>query len=207
MKMAFEFKKCYTEEGLEIEGLREIQPCVISDNRGSFFEAYNQKAFFDAGLNMNFVQDNQSFSEKYVIRGLHFQKTHSQGKLIRTLSGQIYDVVVDLRKDSKTFGKHYGVILGSKQQNMFYIPEGFAHGFCVLSDSATILYKCSDFYYPEDEGGIIWNDPTINIDWEKILPGIMQYKILSDKDKKYPFFNPEGDYFDSKSHWIGDKNA
>lgn len=195
--MAFEFKKC------EIKGLYEIQPKIFGDNRGYFFEAYSEKEFFEAGLTMKFVQDNQSFSEKNVIRGLHFQKLHPQGKLIRALSGSIYDVVVDLRKSSKSFGQYFGIVLDEKKGNQLYIPEGFAHGFCVLSDSASILYKCSDFYYPNDEGGIIWDDPIIGIDWDSVCPGISQIANLSEKDKKYPFFNPKEDYFDSNSIWIG----
>lgn len=129
--MAFEFKKC------EIEGLYEIQPKIFGDNRGYFLETYSEKDFFKAGLTMKFVQDNQSRSTKNVLRGLHFQTKHPQGKLVRALEGKVYDVAVDLRLGSATFGKYYGVILDSEKQNMFYIPKGFAHGFCVLTDSAT----------------------------------------------------------------------
>ena len=195
--MAFEFKKC------EIEGLYEIFPKIFGDNRGYFLETYSEKNFFDAGLKMKFVQDNQSKSVKYVLRGLHFQTKHPQGKLVRALEGKVYDVAVDLRLGSATFGKYYGVILDSEKQNMFYIPEGFAHGFCVLTDSATFSYKCTDFYHLEDEAGLMWNDEKIAIDWEKILPGIMQNVNLSEKDKKHSPFSLENKYFDLNGKWIG----
>ncbi|MGN0724462.1 MAG: dTDP-4-dehydrorhamnose 3,5-epimerase [Treponema sp.] len=195
--MAFEFKKC------EIEGLYEIFPKIFGDNRGYFLETYSEKNFFDAGLKMKFVQDNQSKSVKYVLRGLHFQTKHPQGKLVRALEGKVYDVAVDLRLGSATFGKYYGVILDSEKQNMFYIPEGFAHGFCVLTDSVTFSYKCTDFYHPEDEAGLMWNDEKIAIDWEKILPGIMQNVNLSEKDKKHSPFSLENKYFDLNGKWIG----
>ena len=195
--MAFEFKKC------EIEGLYEIFPKIFGDNRGYFLETYSEKDFFDTGLKMKFVQDNQSKSVKYVLRGLHFQTKHPQGKLVRALEGKVYDVAVDLRLGSATFGKYYGVILDSEKQNMFYIPEGFAHGFCVLTDSATFSYKCTDFYHPEDEAGLMWNDKKIAIDWEKILPGIMQNVNLSEKDKKHSPFSLENKYFDLNGKWIG----
>ena len=196
--MAFEFKKC------EIEGLYEMFPKIFGDNRGYFLETYSEKDFFDAGLKMKFVQDNQSKSVKYVLRGLHFQTKHPQGKLVRALEGKVYDVAVDLRLGSATFGKYYGVILDSEKQNMFYIPEGFAHGFCVLTDSATFSYKCTDFYHPEDEAGLMWNDEKIAIDWEKILPGIMQNVHLSEKDKKHSPFSLENKYFDLNGKWIGE---
>ena len=195
--MAFEFKKC------EIEGLYEIFPKIFGDNRGYFLETYSEKDFFDVGLKMKFVQDNQSKSVKYVLRGLHFQTKHPQGKLVRALEGKVYDVAVDLRLGSATFGKYYGVILDSEKQNMFYISEGFAHGFCVLTDSATFSYKCTDFYHPEDEAGLMWNDEKIAIDWEKILPGIMQNVNLSEKDKKHSPFSLENKYFDLNGKWIG----
>lgn len=192
--MAFTFSKC-EKDGLLFAGLYEIEPQIFADSRGYFLETYNEKAFFDAGLTMKFVQDNQSRSSKYVLRGLHFQKKHPQGKLVRALEGKVYDVAVDLRNESPTFGKYYGVILDSEKQNMFYIPEGFAHGFCVLTDTATFSYKCTDFYHPEDEAGLMWNDPSINIDWEKILPGIMNNVILSEKDKKHEKFDGNKKYF------------
>ncbi len=195
--MAFEFKK------LEIEGLWEIQPKIFGDSRGYFFESYSEKDFFDAGLSMRFVQDNQSRSSKYVLRGLHFQKNHPQGKLVRALEGKVFDVAVDIRLGSPTFGKHHGLVLDSEKQNMFYIPEGFAHGFCVLSDTATFAYKCTDFYHPEDEGGIMWNDSVIGIDWESVLPGIAENALLSEKDKNHPAFSLDKKYFDLNAKWIG----
>lgn len=195
--MAFEFKK------LEIEGLWEIQPKIFGDSRGYFFESYSEKDFFDAGLCMRFVQDNQSRSSKYVLRGLHFQKNHPQGKLVRALEGKVFDVAVDIRLGSPTFGKHHGLVLDSEKQNMFYIPEGFAHGFCVLSDTATFAYKCTDFYHPEDEGGIMWNDSVIGIDWESVLSGIAENALLSEKDKNHPAFSLDKKYFDLNAKWIG----
>ena len=187
--MAFEFTKC------DIEGLYEIQPKIFGDNRGYFLETYSEKDFFQAGLTMKFVQDNQSKSVKNVLRGLHFQKLHPQGKLVRALEGKVFDVAVDLRKESPTFGKYHGVILDSEKQNMFYIPEGFAHGFCVLTDTAVFSYKCTDFYHPEDEGGLMWNDPAINVDWEKVLPGITKDAVLSEKDKKHRLLNDLSECF------------
>ncbi len=194
--MSFTFNTC------EIEGLYEIQPKIFGDNRGYFLESYSEKDFFQAGLTMKFVQDNQSKSIKNVLRGLHFQKHHPQGKLVRALEGKVYDVAVDLRKDSPTFGKYHGIILDAEKQNMFYIPKGFAHGFCVLTDSAVFAYKCTDFYHPEDEGGLMWNDPLINIDWDSILPGITKAAVLSEKDKIHPAFNLSDSYFDKDGKWI-----
>jgi len=167
----------------EIEGLYIIETGVFEDNRGYFMESYNYRDFKAAGIDAVFVQDNQSKSKKGVLRGLHFQKKHPQGKLVRVLKGEVFDVAVDLRKNSKTYGKWVGVILSDKNKRQFYIPEGFAHGFLVLSDEAEFFYKCTDFYYPDDEGGIIWNDPDINIQWP--LEGIEEV-ILSEKDKKWP---------------------
>ena len=152
---------------------------------------------------MKFVQDNQSKSSKYVLRGLHFQTKHPQGKLVRALEGRVYDVAVDLRLGSATYGKYYGVVLDAEKQNMFYIPEGFAHGFCVLTDTATFAYKCTDFYHPEDEGGVMWNDPAIGIDWEAVLPGITEKVNLSEKDTKHAPFSLENKYFDLNAKWIG----
>lgn len=193
--MPFEFKKC------PIEGLYEIQPKVFGDKRGYFFEVYSEKDFNEAGLTMKFVQDNQSSSSAGVLRGLHFQKYFPQGKLVRAVEGRVYDVAVDLRKGSPSFGKYYGVILDSEKQNQFYIPEGFAHGFYVLSQHAVFAYKCTDFYHPEDEGGLMWNDKTINIDWESIAPDLEVN--LSEKDTKHPLFSFDSDYFDINSKWIG----
>lgn len=191
--MPFTFEKCKLNDGTVIEGLYEIQPRVFGDNRGYFLETYSEKDFFEAGLTMKFVQDNQSMSTKGVLRGMHFQKTFPQGKLVRALQGKVYDVAVDLRKASKTFGQYYGVILDGEKQNQFYIPEGFAHGFLVLSDTATFAYKCTDFYHPEDEGGLMWNDAAIGIDWSSIA-GDIEPK-LSEKDTKHPPFDKNGTYF------------
>jgi dTDP-4-dehydrorhamnose 3,5-epimerase len=163
----------------------EIQPKIFGDNRGYFFECWSQREYEAAGILSPFVQDNQSSSLKGVLRGLHFQKTHPQGKLVRAIDGEVFDVAVDLRPGSVTFGKWYGVTLSGKKQNQFFIPEGFAHGFLVLSDTAIFAYKCTDFYYPQDEGGLFWNDPDIGIDW----PDIGMEYILSDKDKNLPLLN------------------
>ena len=197
--MAFEFKKCMTW-GIEIPGLYEIQPKVYGDARGYFFEVYSERDFFDAGLTMRFVQDNQSCSVKGVLRGLHFQTRHPQGKLVRAVSGRVYDVAVDLRDGSATFGEWYGVVLDAEKQNQFYIPEGFAHGFYVLSDTAVFAYKCTDFYDPQGEGGLMWNDPTLGIDWEAVAPGITP--VLSEKDGRHPGFDVEKKYFDMDGKWI-----
>lgn len=149
----------------EIEGLYVIEPSVFPDSRGYFMETYNQNDFKDAGLTMEFVQDNQSMSVKGVLRGLHYQKQHPQGKLVRVLRGTVFDVAVDLRSGSKTYGNWFGVELSAENKKQFYIPEGFAHGFLVLSEDAEFAYKCTDFYHPGDEGGILWNDPEIGIEW------------------------------------------
>lgn len=191
----------YTISKCDIEGLFEIQPKVFGDNRGYFFESYTEKDFTEAGLTMKFIQDNQSLSKGGVLRGLHFQKQHPQGKLVRAISGKVFDVAVDLRTGSRTFGKYHGVILDSEKQNQFYIPEGFAHGFYVMTDTAVFAYKCTDYYHPEDEGGIRWNDSTININWNSLLNG--KEPLLSDKDTKQPFFNPAEKYFDLNGKWIG----
>lgn len=172
----FKITKC------EIEGLYILEPKVFYDDRGYFMETYNQNDFEELGLNMKFVQDNESKSKRGVLRGLHFQKKHPQGKLVRVIKGSVYDVAVDIRKNSKTFGKWVGVELSEENKKQFYIPEGFAHGFLVLSEEAQFVYKCSDFYYPEDEGGIIYNDSTINISWP--IPEDMEV-VISEKDKKW----------------------
>ena len=148
-----------------IEGLCIIQPAVHGDNRGYFMETYNQNDMHEAGLDMVFVQDNQSMSVKGVLRGLHFQKQYAQGKLVRVIKGSVFDVAVDLRPGSETYGKWFGVELTEENKKQFYIPEGFAHGFLVLSDIAEFCYKCTDFYHPGDEGGLAWNDPKIGIVW------------------------------------------
>ena len=151
-----------------IEGLCIIEPAVHGDNRGYFMETYNQNDMHEAGLDMVFVQDNQSMSVKGVLRGLHFQKQYAQGKLVRVIKGAVFDVAVDLRAGSKTYGKWYGVELTADNHKQFYIPEGFAHGFLVLSDTAEFCYKCTDFYHPGDEGGLAWNDPKIGIKWPEL---------------------------------------
>ncbi len=148
-----------------IEGLAVIEPAVHEDGRGYFMETYNQNDMREAGLDLVFVQDNQSMSVKGVLRGLHFQKQYPQGKLVRVVRGTVFDVAVDLRAGSGTFGEWYGVELSAENKKQFYIPEGFAHGFLVLSDEAEFCYKCTDFYHPGDEGGIAWNDPEIGIVW------------------------------------------
>lgn len=151
-----------------IEGLYVIEPAVHGDNRGYFMETYNQKDMKDAGLNMVFVQDNQSMSTKGVLRGLHFQKQHPQGKLVRAIKGKVFDVAVDLRAGSDTYGQWFGVELSEENKKQFYISEGFAHGFLVLSETAEFCYKCTDFYHPGDEGGLAWNDPSIGIEWPEL---------------------------------------
>ncbi len=179
-----------------IEGLCVIEPKVFGDARGYFVETYNQQDMEAEGLDMVFVQDNQSSSTKGVLRGLHFQKDFPQGKLVRVVKGSVFDVAVDLRADSKTYGKWFGVELTEDNFKQFYIPEGFAHGFVVLSDIAVFCYKCTDFYHPGDEGGLAWNDPEIGIEWPQVkgeYPGNANsdgYTMedgtplnLSDKDK------------------------
>lgn len=148
-----------------IKGLYVIEPTVHGDSRGYFVETYNQQNMHEAGLDMVFVQDNQSVSTKGVLRGLHFQKQYPQGKLVRVIQGEVFDVAVDLRAGSKTYGKWFGVILSEENHKQFYISEGFAHGFLVLSDVAKFCYKVTDFYHPGDEGGMAWNDPEIGIEW------------------------------------------
>ena len=152
-----------------IEGLCVITPAVHGDNRGYFMETYNQRDMSEAGLNMVFVQDNQSMSVKGVLRGLHAQKEFPQGKLVRVIQGRVFDVAVDLRPNSETYGKWYGIELTAENKKQFYIPEGFAHGFLVLSDTAEFCYKVTDFYHPNDEIGIAWNDPAIGIQWPEII--------------------------------------
>lgn len=155
-------------EKAPIEGLYIIKPAVHGDSRGYFMETYNQKDMKEIGLNMTFVQDNQSMSVKGVLRGLHFQKNYPQGKLVRVIKGAVFDVAVDLRKGSKTYGKWFGIELTENNRKQFYISEGFAHGFLVLSDIAEFCYKVTDFYHPGDEGGVAWNDPEIGIEWPQL---------------------------------------
>ena len=181
-----------------IEGLCVITPAVHGDNRGYFMETYSQRDMVEAGLNIPFVQDNQSMSTKGVLRGLHFQKQYPHTKLVRAIKGSVFDVAVDLRADSKTYGKWYGVLLTEDNKKQFLIPKGFAHGFLVLTGTAEFCYKCDDFYHPNDEGGLAWNDPEIGVEWPE-LKG--EYKggasadgytledgtalNLSDKDQKW----------------------
>lgn len=181
-----------------INGLCVILPTVHGDDRGYFTETYNQRDMEQAGLDMTFVQDNQSMSVKGVLRGLHFQKQFPQGKLVRVIKGSVFDVAVDLREKSPTYGKWFGIELTEENKKQFYIPEGFAHGFLVLSEKAEFCYKCTDFYHPGDEGGLAWNDPEINIQWPEVTG---EYKgdassqgyalkdgttlILSEKDQKW----------------------
>ena len=162
----------------KIKDVYIIEPQVFGDNRGYFFESYKKTDFDDAGLVYNFVQDNQSKSKKGVLRGLHYQKNHPQAKLVRVLEGEVFDVAVDLRKNSPTYGQWVGVTLSSQNKKLFMIPRGFAHGFVVLSETATFTYKCDEVYHPEDEEGIIWNDPDIKIEWP-----ITGEVLLSEKDK------------------------
>lgn len=169
----------------KIEGLYIVEPNVFCDERGYFMESYNKKDFIEQGLDMCFIQDNESSSRKGVLRGMHFQVRYPQGKLVRVTEGEVFDVAVDLRKDSQTFGKWEGVILSDKNKKQFYIPEGFAHGFLVLSEKAVFSYKCTNYYYPEFENGFIWNDKQISIEWP--LKGIEEI-FLSEKDKKQKSF-------------------
>ena len=171
-----------TVETCEIEGLKVITPQVFGDERGYFVETYNKKDFVEAGITCEFVQDNQSASKKGVLRGLHFQINFPQDKLVRCINGEVFDVAVDLRRDSKTFGKWFGVVLSAENKKQFFIPKGFAHGFLVLSDYAEFAYKCSDFYHPNDEGGLIWNDPDIGVEWP-LQEGVEL--IFSEKDTKW----------------------
>ncbi len=152
-----------------IEGLCVITPAIHGDSRGYFMETYNENDMREAGLSYNFVQDNQSSSSKGVLRGLHFQKQYPQAKLVRVIHGTVFDVAVDLRKGSPTYGKYHGEILSAENRAQFLIPRGFAHGFLVLSDIAEFFYKCDDFYHPNDEGGIAWNDPGIGIVWPELI--------------------------------------
>jgi dTDP-4-dehydrorhamnose 3,5-epimerase len=155
---------------------------VFGDERGYFFESYNERDLAQAGLEARFVQDNQSLSRRGILRGLHFQKTHPQGKLVRVIAGEVYDVAVDLRSASATFGRHFGLVLSGSEHNQLYVPAGFAHGFLVLSETALFAYKCTDYYHPEDEGGIRWDDPTLAIDWP------LKDVLVSPKDAVLPYF-------------------
>lgn len=168
-----------------IKDLIVIEPTVFGDNRGFFMESYSKKDFSEIGMDVEFVQDNHSKSKKGVLRGLHFQTQHVQGKLVRVTAGSVLDVAVDLRKDSPTFGKHYLVELTADNKKMFYIPPGFAHGFLTLEDNTEFQYKCTDYYAPEFDSGVLWNDSDIAIDWDFEKYGLSAEAILlSDKDKK-----------------------
>lgn len=171
-----------TVETCEIEGLMEITPTVWGDERGYFVETYNYNDYKAAGIDVNFVQDNQSASKKGVLRGLHFQINYPQDKLVRVIKGEVYDVAVDLREGSPTFGKWHGVYLSEENKKQFFVPKGFAHGFLVLSDYAEFCYKVTDFYHPGDEGGLMYNDPEIGVEWP-IEEGMEI--ILSEKDTKH----------------------
>ena len=171
-----------SEDCNEIKGLKVITPSVYGDNRGYFMETYNYNDFADAGSDCKFVQDNQSASKKGVLRGLHFQINYPQDKLVRVIKGEVYDVAVDMREGSETYGKWFGVLLSEENKKQFFIPKNFAHGFLVLSDYAEFCYKVTDFYHPNDEGGIIWNDPEIGVEWP-ITEGMEL--IMSEKDHKW----------------------
>ena len=187
-----------------IEGLYIIEPTVHGDDRGYFVETYNQRDMENAGLNMVFVQDNQSMSKKGVLRGLHFQKQYPQGKLVRTIKGRVFDVAVDLRKDSKTYGQWFGVELSEENKKQFYVSEGFAHGYMVLSDVAEFCYKVTDFYHPGDEGGLAWNDPDIGIVWPEVIgeyPGNASTEGYAMQDGTKLNIN------DRDQHWPGIRDA
>ncbi|MEP0712412.1 dTDP-4-dehydrorhamnose 3,5-epimerase [Algoriphagus sp.] len=163
-----------------LEGVLEIFPRIFEDQRGYFFESFRADWLEAAGVTHGWVQDNQSYSQRGTVRGLHFQRgEYAQAKLVRVIQGKVLDVIVDLRKDSPTFGKKYSVILDGERNNLMYVPTGFAHGFSVLED-AIFAYKCSNYYHKESEGGILWNDPTLNIDWQVSEP------ITSEKDSDWP---------------------
>ena len=173
----------FTFKKTAIKDLYIIEPTVFGDNRGYFMETYNEADFRAAGLSYTFVQDNQSSSRRGVLRGMHFQKTYPQAKLVRVLKGEVFDVAVDLRRDSETYGKWVGVLLSEENKKQFLVPRGFAHGFLVVSDYAEFAYKCDELYHPEDEGGIPYDDPDIGIEWPESVE-----VILSEKDKKHPAF-------------------
>lgn len=164
----------------DLQGVWIVEPKVFGDQRGFFYETWQQQRYADIGIKGTFVQDNVSFSRKGVLRGLHYQQPHSQGKLVTVLQGEVFDVAVDIRVGSPQFGQWTGVVLSGENHRQLWIPEGFAHGFCVLSETAYFSYKCTDVYAPECEGGILWNDPDIGIKWP------LEDVVLSDKDQIYP---------------------
>ena len=179
-----------------IEGRCVIESAIHSDSRGYFMETFKKSDYAAAGIDKEFVQDNESSSTKGVLRGLHFQKEHTQGKLVRVTHGEVFDVAVDVRPGSETYGQWVGVTLSSEKKNMLYVPEGFAHGFLVLSDTAEFVYKCTDVYDPSAEGGIPWNDPDINVEWPKLD---VPYKT-SEKDEKHESFKEQS--FEWAKKWI-----
>ena len=187
----------FTIKETPIKDLVIIEPKVFGDERGFFQETYNKESFAELGFNMEFVQDNHSKSKKGVLRGLHFQTKNVQGKLVRVTRGAVYDVAVDLRTNSPTFGKWFGVLLTEQNKLMFYVPEGFAHGFLTLEDDTEFLYKCTNLYSPEYDSGILWNDPIININWKLDEFSILKDELtISDKDKLQQNFEEDKVYFD-----------
>jgi dTDP-4-dehydrorhamnose 3,5-epimerase len=162
-----------------LEGLMVIEPKIFGDRRGFFLESYQKQRYIDAGIRADFIQDNLSFSQRHTLRGLHYQFPRGQAKLVQAIQGEVFDVAVDIRNGSPTFGQWFGTLLSAETQRQLYIPSGFAHGFCVLSDTALFMYKCTDYYLPEDEGGICWDDPELAIEWPLKTP------ILSEKDQRF----------------------
>ena len=200
--MKFSINECKNKDGLTFKGLAEICPSIFSDERGYVFESYNENEFLKNSkkkINTRFVQTTESFSKKNVLRGLHFQKSNAQAKLVRCVFGKVLDVVVDLRNESKTFGKYFSLILDGTKHNALYVPEGFAHGFYVLSKTAIYLYKCTNFYDAKDEDGIIWNDKSLAIDWNLSEKN----PIISKKDKSLSSFCKDKKYFSLEGTWIG----
>lgn len=168
-----------------IEGLCILEPTVFGDDRGFFFESYSKKDFEEVGIPFEFIQDNHSKSKKGVLRGMHFQYENTQDKLVRVVAGSVYDVVIDLRKNSPTFGKWYGVVLSAQNKRQFFVPKGFAHGFLTLEDNTEFLYKCTDYYAPQYDSGILWNDKDVAVDWRLNEFGILEEELtLSEKDRK-----------------------
>lgn len=186
-----------TVEDCEIEGVKVITPKVFGDKRGYFMETYQYNEFKEAGISEIFVQDNQSASKKGVLRGLHFQKNYPQDKLVRVVSGEVFDVAVDLREGSGTYGKWFGVILSAENKKQLFIPKNFAHGFIVLSEYAEFTYKCSDFYHNDDEGGIAFDDPEIGIEWPMPEGMTREDLIISEKDTKWGSFR---EYTENRNH-------
>ncbi len=187
-----------------IEGLHIITPTAYGDERGYFMETYNYNDFAAEGIDHKFVQDNQSASKKGVLRGLHFQLNHPQDKLVRVISGEVFDVAVDLRDGSPTFGKHYGILLSAENKKQFFVPKGFAHGFLVVSDFAEFCYKVTDFYHPNDEGGLMYNDPDIGVEWPFDDSLTEADLILSDKDKVNQSFKDYCNGKGMKLDWVSD---